>query len=148
SLLRRNQDAPRRVQMLVAEGHKLVEEKNEQINRLTSHLKIYFPQMLEWFDRLDREAACALLERWSTLEELQKVPPAKLRTFFCKHHCRDQEVIGRRIVGIRQAVPAIRDRAVMEAKSAVLKVIAPLIRILVQGIGELDRKIEEEMERH
>ena len=47
------------------------------------------------------------------------------------------------MVGIRQAVPAILDRAVIEAKSAVVKVIAQLIRILVQGIAELDRKIEE-----
>src|SRR5437870_1732233 len=141
-------EATRRVQNLVEERRKLVDEKTEQINRLTSHLKIYFPQMLDWFDRLDREAACALLERWPTLEELQKVPPAKLRTFFCKHHCRDQAVIERRIVGIRQAVPAIRDRAVIGAKSAVVKVIAQLIRILVQGIAELDRKIEEEAAAH
>ena len=141
-------EATRRVQNLVEERRKLVDEKTEQINRLTSHLKIYFPQMLDWFDRLDREAACALLERWPTLEELQKVPLVKMRTFFCKHHCRDQEVIGRRIVGIRQAVPAIRDRAVIEAKSAVVKIIAQLIRILVQGIAELDRKIEEETAAH
>jgi hypothetical protein len=141
-------EAARRVQNLVEERGKLVDEKTEQINRLTSRLKIYFPQMLDWFDRLDREAACALLERWPTLQELQKVPPAKLRTFFRKHHCRDQEVIERRIVGIRQTIPAIRDRAVIEAKSAVVKVIAQLIRILVQGIAELDRKLEEEAAAH
>jgi len=141
-------EATRRVQNLVEERRKLVDEKTEQINRLTSHVKIYFPQVLDWFDRLDREAACALLERWPTLEELQKVSSVKLRTFFCKHHCRDQEVIERRIVGIRQAVPAIRDRAVIEAKSAVVKVIAQLIRILVQGIAELDRKIEEQAAAH
>jgi len=29
--------------------------------------------MLEWFDRLDTELVCALLEQWPTLEELQKV---------------------------------------------------------------------------
>ena len=72
----------------------------------------------------------------------------KVRAFLGKHHCRDQGVIERRIVGIRQAVPAIRDRAVIEAKSAVVQVIARLIRILVQGIGELDRKIEEEAAAH
>jgi transposase len=141
-------EATRRVQNLVEERRKLVDEKTEQINRLTSHVKIYFPQMLDWFDRLDREAACALLERWPTVEELQKVSSVKLRAFFCKHHCRDQEVIERRIVGIRQAVPAIRDRGVIEAKSAVVKVIAQLIRILVQGIAELDRKIEEQAAAH
>jgi transposase len=141
-------EATRRVQNLVEERRKLVNEKTKQINRLTSHLKIYFPQMLDWFDRLDREAAYALLERWPTLQEWQKVSAAKLRMFFRKHHCRDQEVIERRIVGIRQAVPAILDRAVIEAKSAVVKVIAQLIRILVQGIAELDRKIEEAAAAH
>jgi transposase len=141
-------EATRRVQNLVEERRKLVNEKTEQINRLTSHLKIYFPQMLDWFDRLDREAAYALLERWPTLQEWQKVSAARLRMFFRKHHCRDREVIERRIVGIRQAVPAILDRAVIEAKSAVVKVIVQLIRILVQGIAELDRKIEEAAAAH
>jgi transposase len=141
-------EATRRVQNLVEERRKLVDEKTEQINRLTSHLKIYFPQMLDWFDRLDREAAYALLERWPTLQEWQKVSAAKLRMFFRKHRCRDREVIERRMVGIRQAVPAILDRAVIEAKSAVVKVIAQLIRILVQGIAELDRKIEEGAAAH
>ncbi len=66
----------------------LVEEKTAQSNRLTNHLKIYFPPMLEWFDRLDTELVCALLEHWPTLEELQRVPPARLRTFFRKQRFR------------------------------------------------------------
>jgi transposase len=135
-------EATRRVQNLVEERRNLVDEKTAQTNRLTNHLKIYFPQMLGWFDRLDTELVCALLERWPTLEELQKVPPARLRTFFRKHRCRDQELIERRMVGIQQAIPAIRDGAVIEAKSAVVKVSAQLIRSLVRGIADLDRKIE------
>jgi transposase len=136
-------EATRRVQNLVEERRNLVDEKTAQSNRLTNHLKIYFPQMLGWFDRLDTELVCALLERWPTLEELQKVPPARLRTFFRKHRCRDQELIERRMVGIQQAIPATRDRAVIEAKSAVVKVSAQLIRSLARGIADLDRKIEE-----
>src|SRR6202795_119033 len=126
-------EATRRVQNLVEERRHLVEEKTAQSNRLTNHLKIYFPQMLAWFDRLDTELVCALLERWPTLEELQKVPPARLRTFFRKHRCRDQELIERRMVGIQQAIPATRDKAVIEATSAVVKVSAQLIRSLARG---------------
>ena len=74
--------------------------------------------MLEWFDRLDTDLVCALLEQWPTLEELQKVPPARLRTFFRKQRCHYPELVERRLVGIRQAMPAIRDRAVIEAQSA------------------------------
>jgi transposase len=141
-------EATRRVQNLVEERRNLVDEKTAQTNRLTNHLKIYFPQMLGWFDRLDTELVCALLERWPTLEELQKVPPARLRTFFRKHRCRDQELIERRMVGVQQAIPATRDGAVIEAKSAVVKVSAQLIRSLARGIADLDRKIEEAAAAH
>lgn len=141
-------EATRRLQNLVEERRKLVDEKTEQTNRLTSHLKVYFPQMLDWFERLDTELVCALLERWPTLEELQKVPPAKLRTFFRKHHCRDQEGVEGRIIAIRQAIPAIRDRAVVEAKSMVVKVIVQLVRSLIEGIADLDEKIEEAAAAH
>jgi transposase len=141
-------EATRRVQNLVEERRKLVEEKTAQSNRLTNHLKIYFPQMLDWFERLDTELVCVLLERWPTLEELQKVPTARLRAFFRKHHCPDQKLIERRMVGIEQAIPAIRDRAVIEAKSSVAKVIAQVIRSLVQGIRDLDRKVGEAAAAH
>jgi transposase len=141
-------EATRRVQNLVEERRNLVDEKTAQTNRLTNHLKIYFPQMLGWFDRLDTELVCALLERWPTLEELQKVPPARLRTFFHKQRCRDKELIERRMEGIQQAIPATRDGAVIAAKSAVVKVSAQLIRSLVRGIADLDRKIEEAAAAH
>ena len=141
-------EATRRVQNLVEERRHLVEEKTAQSNRLTNHLKIYFPQMLEWFDRLDTELVCALLEQWPTLEELQKVPPARLRTFFRKQRCHYPELVERRLVGIRQAMPAIRDRAVIEAKSAVVKVSAQVIRSLIRGVADLDGKIEEAAAAH
>jgi transposase len=141
-------EATRRVQNLVGERCKLIDEKTEQTNRLMSHLKIYFPQMLDWFEHLDTELVCALLQRWPTLEQLQKVPPAQLRTFFRKHHCRDQELIERRILAIRQAIPAIRDRAVIEAKSTVVKVIVQLIRTLIEGIADLDEMIKEAAAAH
>jgi len=141
-------EATRRVQNLVDERRNLVDEKRAQINRLTHQLKIYFPQMLEWFEQLDTELVCTLLERWPTLEELQKVSPEGLRTFFHKQRCRYPELIERRLVGIRQAIPAIRDRAVIEAKSTVVKVSAQVIRSLVRGIADLDRKIEEAAAAH
>jgi transposase len=141
-------EATRRVQNLVEARRKLVDEKTAQTNRLMGHLKIYFPQMLDWFERLDTELVCACLERWPTLEELQRVPPTKLRTFFQKHRCRDQELMERRIVAIRQAIPAIRDRAVIEANSMLVKVIVQVIRSLVEGIANLDEKVEEAAAAH
>jgi len=130
------------VQNLVEERRKLVDEKTAQSNCLTGYLKIYFPQMLEWFEKLDMPLVCDLLERWPTLEELQKVPPEELRTFFRQHHCH-REPMERRILAIGRAAPAIKDRPVIEAKSTEVKVIVQLMRSLLEGIAELDGKIEE-----
>jgi transposase len=137
-------EATRRVQNLVEERRKLVEEKTAQSNRLTNHLKIYFPQILDWFE-LDTELVRGLLERWPSLEELQKVPRSRLRAFFRKHHGRNQEEIEKQI---HQAIPAIRDRAVIQAKSTVVKVIARVLQTLTQGIHDLDRQIEEAAAAH
>jgi transposase len=138
----------RRVQNLVEERRKLVDEKTAQNNRLTDYLKIYFPQMLDWFEDLDTELVCAVLANWPTLEELQKVPPTELRAFFHQHHCQARDLIEHRIQAIRQAKPAIQDRPVIEAKRAVVKVLVQLIHTLLQGIAELDKEIAEASEAH
>jgi transposase len=141
-------EATRRVQNFVEERRKLVDEKTAQLNRLTSNLKIYFPQMLGWFEDLDTELVCGLLECWPTLEELQKASPAELRVFFHQHHCRKEELIEHRIQGIGQARPAIQDRPVIEAKRAVVKVTVQLIRSLRAAIADLDGKIAEAAAAH
>ena len=104
--------------------------------------------MLEWFERLDTKLVCDFLERWPSLEELKKVPPAELRKFFGRRQGRHHELTEDRIQGIVHAMPAIQDRAVIEAKQAVVQVIAQLLRSLLAGIAKLDRKIEEAAGAH
>jgi transposase len=116
-------EATRLIQNLVEERRKLVDEKTAQSNRLEAALKIYFPQIPHWFGDVDSLLVCALLERWPTLEALQKARPDTLRSFFRKHHCRKEELIESRIKAIGQAMPALKDRAVVEAKVAVVKVL-------------------------
>jgi len=141
-------EATRRVQNLVEERRKLVEEKTAQLNRLTGYLKVYFPQMLEWFAKLDSNLVCDLLERWPSLEELQTVSPGEVKKFFRHRRGRHGELTEWRMRGIGQAMPAIRDRAVIEAKQTVVQVIAQLLRTLREGIATLDRKIAEAAEAH
>jgi hypothetical protein len=112
-------EATRRVQNLVEERRKLVEEKTAQLNRLSGYLKVYFPQMLEWFAKLDTKLACEFLEHWPSLEELQSSSPAEVRKFFRRRRGRHGELTEWRMQGIGQAMPAIRDRAVIEAKRLV-----------------------------
>ena len=141
-------EATRRVQNLVEERRKLVEEKTAQLNRLTGYLKVYFPQMLGWFAKLDSHLVCDFLERWPSLEELQQVPSGEVKKFFRHRRGRHGELTEWRMRGIGQAMPAIRDRAVIEAKRTVVQVIAQLLRTLLEGIATLDRKIAEAAEAH
>lgn len=141
-------EATRLIQNLVEERRKLVDEKTAQSNRLEAHLKIYFPQIPRWFGDLGSPLVCALLERWPTLEALQKAQPDTLRSFFRKHNCRKQELIESRIKAVVSAMPALKDRAVVEAKVSVVKVVVQLIQVLHQGIEGLNRQIQEAAEAH
>jgi len=138
----------RLVQQLVEARRKLVNEKTRQSNRLTAKLKLYFPQVLTWFDEVDSELVGALLERWPTLEALQKSRQASLRSFFTQHNCRHAKLIEQRLEQIRQAVPAIRDGAVIQSAVAMVSVLVRLIATLREGIGALDRQIDRAAGAH
>src|SRR6266704_3683920 len=88
---------------------------------------------------------------WSagpTLEALQTARPDTLRSFFRKHHSRKEELIESRIKAIGEAMPALKDRAVVQAKVAVVKVSVQLIQDLQEGIEGLNRQIQEAAEAH
>jgi len=72
----------RLLQFLVEERRTLVDDKTRQGNRLTSCLKLYFPQLLHWFDDVGGPLVGALLARWPSLEELQHSHPARCVSSF------------------------------------------------------------------
>jgi transposase len=137
----------RLIQHLVEGRRKLVNEKTRQSNRLTARLKLYFPQVLHWFAAVDSPVVGALLERWPTLEELQKAHPATLRSFLRTHHY-GQEQIDRRLEQIRQALPAVRDAAVIRSSVAMSATLVHFIAVLREGVKELDRQIEQAVAAH
>jgi transposase len=133
----------RLLQRLVEQRRLLVNEKTRQKNRLTACLKLYFPQMLTWFDEVDSSLVGALLERWPTLEQLQRAHPGTLKKFFHQHHCRSEERIQERLSAIRQATPATTDAAVLEAESLVAGGLVALLAALRTNIAALDKRIQE-----
>ena len=78
----------RLVRHLVEARRKLVNERTRQSNRLTAQLKVYFPQILDWFDDINSALVGDLLKRWPTLEALQKARPQTVRSFLAAHNCR------------------------------------------------------------
>jgi len=133
----------RTLQMLVEERRKMVNEKTRQSNRLIAKLKLYFPQVLDWFDEVESELVGAFLQRWPTLEALQRTRPSTLRQFFHRHNCRSEERIQHRLEQSRQAIPATRDAAVIRSSVAAVTVLVQLIRSLREGIATLDQEIQQ-----
>lgn len=134
----------RTLQFLVEDRRRLVQEKTRQSNRLTARLKLYFPQVLSWFDDVDSALVGDLLRRWPTLEERQRARPATLEEFFHRHNCRSAERLRERREQIRQATPATRDAAVIGSSVSLVKILVPLMATLREGIAELDRQIAEQ----
>jgi formylglycine-generating enzyme required for sulfatase activity len=76
---------------LVEERRQTVDDKTRQGHRLTDCLKLYFPQILSWFDDVTSPLVGDLLKRWPNLEQLQRAHPGTLRKFFRQHNCRSAE---------------------------------------------------------
>jgi len=138
----------RLLHFLVEERRQMVDEKTRQNNRLTDCLKMYFPQILQWFDDVASPLVGALLERWPDVEQMQRAHPGTLRKFFHQHNCRSQELIEKRIQGIYAAIPATRDEAVLEAGTRIARGLVALLSTLRSNIAALDKRIAELVAGH
>jgi transposase len=138
----------RLLQFLVEERRQVVNEKTRQSNRLTDCLKLYFPQILRWFDDVGTPLVGDLLERWPNLEQLQRAHPGTLRKFFNEHNCRSAERNQERIEAIYAAVSATNDAAVLEAGVLTASGLVALIRTLRDNVARLDHRIEQLVATH
>ncbi len=138
----------RLLRLLVELRRRLVNERTRQSNRLTAWLKIYFPQALEWIDNIDAPLGCDFLERWPTLQRLQRSHSDTIENFFREHNSRSKARIRERIEAIGKAVPAVNDPALLEAGEAASLSLAPLLRALNDSIANLDQLIAEKCAKH
>jgi transposase len=146
--LRPDTTSTRLLQRLVEHRRRLVDEKTRQKNRLTACLKNYFPQLLSWFDDVERPIVAALLDRWPTLDQLQRAHRGTWKRFLQQHNCRSEERIRERIAAVEAAVPATHDEAVLESESLIAASCVALLRTLQERIAILDKRIAEVLAAH
>jgi hypothetical protein len=120
----------RTLQLLTEGRRKLVEDMTALTNQLTSVLKTYYPQALEWAGHLGSEQACAFLEKWPTLMELQKSRPFRVREFYQKYGRPNREALNERVEQIRNAQPLTLDGAVLRASVMMVQALVAQIRPL------------------
>lgn len=141
-------ESTRKLQVLVEKRRQLVDERTADTNRITEQLKLYFPQILDWFDELHAPMVAAFLRRWPTLPPLQREDPAVVQDFFHQHGSRSQQRIQDRLQHIREATAAVQDPAVVDPAVLMVGILFGLVEVLNQGIRDLEKSIEEVASAH
>jgi transposase len=105
-------------------------------------LKGYFPQVFCWFAALDTPLFCDFLKCWPTLEAVQQTDDATLRTFFQAHHAHNRAINQQRMDGIRQAIPATTDQAVIRPSVMLVHTLIEPVGCLTEAIGRFEKEID------
>lgn len=138
----------RALQQLVEMRRRLVDDQTRITNRLTSALKNYFPQALEWFADKASLLFCDFLARWPTVKAARQARRATLKRFFHEHNVRRTALIQQRIDAIKRAVPLTEDEGVITPYALLVKVLVEQLRATLQAIETFDREIAERAPRH
>jgi len=138
----------RTITLLVEYRRQLVATQTSLSNRLTSLLKLYYPQALAWAGELTTVQACDFLQRWPTLAQVQQAAPAKLRQFYLAHGCRKADVIVQRLQEIKLAQPLTRDGAVITASVLMVQATTTQLRPLMEAIARMEKQIGELFSQH
>lgn len=131
----------RTLRYLVEHRRRLVDDRTRISNRMTSLLKCYFPQVLEWFPDIRTTLVCDFLWRWPALESLRKVRRATLAKFFRSHHSVRTETIEKRVAAIKQAVPLVTDGAVIASSVLMTRALASQMKATLAASAEFDSEI-------
>lgn len=73
---------------------------------------MYFPQILDWFSSVDSVVVGELLQKWPTLDDLQRAPVSRVAGLLSKHRIPESRIAALQQL-VDQAAPAIQDRAVL-----------------------------------
>ncbi|MCA1850320.1 MAG: IS110 family transposase [Acidobacteria bacterium] len=133
----------RTLRLLVEHRRRLVADQTRTSNRLTSLLKCYFPQVLEWFPDVRTALVCDFLLRWPSLDSLRRVRRETLLKFFRSHHSVRRETLEARVASIKGAVPLTTDGAVLRSSAVMAKALVAQLKATLAAVAAIEREIAE-----
>ena len=140
--------AMRALEQLVEHRRRVVGDKVRITNRLTSTLKNYFPQVLQWFPDKDTPIFCDCLSRWPTLKAAQLARRSTLETFFRDHHVRSADVVAQRLHAIKAATPLTTDAGVIAPNALLVQALVNQLRVTLAAIETFDNAIAQRAQSH
>src|SRR6266853_4809536 len=140
--------AMRALAQLVEHRRRLVGDKVRCTHRLTSTLKNYFPQVLQWFPEKDTAIFCDFLSRWPTLKAAQLARRSTLEGFFRVHHVRSVDVIDTRVQAIKSAMALTTDDGVITPNVLLVHALVAQLRVTLQAIADFDNAMAQRAQAH
>ncbi len=134
--------------LLVEQRRRLVDDRVRTTNRLRNTLKQYYPQALEWFDRIDTPLFCDFIERWPTLLQVKRARRTTLQSFFHQHNMRRMHLLEARLTSIKAASPLTLDAAVITSHRLQALMLVDLLRVTLVAIKRFDEEIAELAPQH
>ncbi len=141
--------ATRKLRHLVQARRRSVNLRTRLSNQLKALLKSYFPQALELCgEDLTTPMACAFLQKWPSLQQLNKARQETIRRFYYAHNARRGGVIEKRLALIAQAVPLTNDAALIESSIVTVQALVLALRAVHTAIARYDREIGRTFAQH
>jgi transposase len=137
----------RPLQLLTDDRRELVDQRTRHVQRLTDRLKTYYPQALRWAGALTTMQACDFLERWPTLQAIQKARSSTIREFY-RRHSHPAAWIEQRLAEIRVEVALHEDAILTVAAVLLIRSEVAQIRALNASIATYDEQIASAFAAH
>ena len=131
----------RTLMTLVEHRRRLMSDRVRITNRLRSTLKQYYPQALEWFDRIDTPLFCDFIKRWPSLAQARRARKATLEKFFHEHNMNRKALLERRVTAIKSAMPLTTDEAVIVPYRLQALTLVAQLKVALESIRIYDEEI-------
>ncbi|HET9215626.1 MAG TPA: IS110 family transposase [Terriglobia bacterium] len=138
----------RSLQLLTEGRRKFVDDMTALTNQLTSALKSYYPQALDWAGELSSAQACAFLEKWPTLADLQEARAFRIREFYQKYGRPQRQVLDQRVKEMGKTQPLTTDPAVVMGGVMMVRGLVSQIEPLRAVIEKYDAEIARIFQQH
>jgi transposase len=131
----------RTLMTLVEQRRRLMNDRVRLTNRLRNALKQYYPQALEWFDRIDTLLFCDFIKRWPSLAQARRARKATLEKFFHEHNMNRKALLERRVTAIKSAMPLTMDEAVIVPYRLQALTLVAQLEVALESIKIYDEEI-------
>ena len=138
----------RECRILVQDYRKLVQQKTQLMNQLTSSLKQYFPGALDLFTSLDQTITMAFLEEFETLEDAQSMNVKQWKTWLKEHRHPHWRTKAANLYDRLKHATGSQDEVTMQAKRRRTQHALKQLRIVMETMEEYEQRFEELLASH